>query len=82
MNRYNEHIKRHFRGCELLAESRDEHRNRVLKYYFMNTNEVVGVSDGVDSWVTGPQACHSVPRLVQLVRAAMLRAGLRVELKV
>lgn len=52
MNRYNTYLTDHFRGCKLLAETFDPYRKRQVKLYQIpNYWDVVGVSDGAESWI-------------------------------
>jgi hypothetical protein len=49
---YRNFINSHFDGCRLLANAYDEHRNRAVRIFMMPGQfDVVGVSDGTDSWV-------------------------------
>lgn len=50
--RFNEFFKNHWAGCRLLANARDEHRNRDVRIYQVPGEfDFVGVSDGVDAWI-------------------------------
>lgn len=52
MSRYNRHFANHFSSCRLLAYAYDPHRQRDVKLYMIPGEvEVVGVHDGVDSWI-------------------------------
>jgi len=52
MSRFNTYMNSHFSGCRLLGEGEDLHRNRHVKLYVIPGHvDVVGVSDGVDSWL-------------------------------
>jgi len=52
MARFNEYLKNHWEGCRLLAEARDNHRNRDVRLYLIpGEQRYVGVSDGVDAFV-------------------------------
>lgn len=52
MNRFNAYMNSHFSGCRLLARARDVARNRdVTIHQIPGFWDVVGVSDGVESWV-------------------------------
>lgn len=51
--RFNEHLRSHFGSCRRLAKARDEHRNRdVTLFLIPGEFDIVGVSDGVDAWVS------------------------------
>lgn len=52
MNRFNAYMAGHFSGCRLLAHARDEHRGRDVKLFKIPGHwDVVGVTDGTDSWI-------------------------------
>lgn len=59
MNRFNEFMNSHFQysGCRLIANAYDTCRNRKVKIYAMpGYFDVVGVTDGTDSWVAPASA--------------------------
>ena len=73
MARFNEYFKNHWEGCRLLAEARDNHRNRDVRIYMVPGEfDIVGVSDGTDAWVA-PVAIDpfsvSVKRILEDIRA-------------
>lgn len=50
--RYNSHFANHFGSCRLLKTGRDPHRERDVKIYALPGEfDVVGITDGTDSWV-------------------------------
>jgi hypothetical protein len=50
--RYNHHLQNHFKSCRLLKRGRDPHRERDVEYRLLPGEfEVVGIFDGVDSFV-------------------------------
>lgn len=52
MSRYNHLFANHFGSCRLLKVGRDPHRERDVKIYAIPGEfDVVGISDGTDSWV-------------------------------
>ncbi len=52
MSQFNRYMGNHFAGCRLLGEGQDLWRHRQVKIYFIpGRQDVVGVSDGVDSWI-------------------------------
>lgn len=52
MSRYNNYFASHFSSCRLLKVGRDPHRGRDVKIYAIPGEfDVVGISDGTDSWV-------------------------------
>jgi hypothetical protein len=52
VSRYNHHFANHFSSCVLLACARDPHRDRDVQLRLLPGEfDVVGVTDGVDSWV-------------------------------
>ena len=70
---YNHLINSHFSSCRLLANARDNHRNRDVRLYAIPGNfEFVGVTDGTDSWVA-PTSINpfsaNVQRLLEDMRA-------------
>lgn len=72
MARFNEYFKNHWEGCRLLAEARDNHRNRDVRIYMVPGEfDIVGVSDGTDAWVA-PVAIDpfsvSVKRILEDIR--------------
>lgn len=49
---YNHHLKTHFGSCRLLKVGRDPHRERDVKIHAIPGEfDVVGISDGTDSWI-------------------------------
>lgn len=73
MARFNEYFKNHWDGCRLLAEARDNHRNRDVRIFMVPGEfDIVGVSDGTDAWVA-PVAIDpfsvSVKRILEDIRA-------------
>lgn len=53
MTRFNSRINTHFRGYPVVHEVHDPHRNRTVSVFDIGDDECVGLSDGVDAWVTG-----------------------------
>lgn len=52
MSRYNLLINTHFSSCRLLVEGHDPHRDRKVKVFMVPGDfSVVGLTDGVDSWI-------------------------------
>lgn len=52
MNRFNHYMNSHFSGCRLLARAHDDCRNRRVTIHQVPGHwDVVGVSDGTDSWI-------------------------------
>lgn len=46
-------VESHFRGLPKIAEGHDPHRNRPTAFFALpDTDSHVGVSDGVDAWVS------------------------------
>lgn len=57
MNRYNEFMNSHFRSCRLIANARDNCRNRDVQLYALPGYwDVVGVTDGTDAWIAPASA--------------------------
>lgn len=50
--KYNHYFANQFGSCRLLKTGRDPHRNRDVRIYALPGEfEVVGMTDGVDSWI-------------------------------
>lgn len=55
--RFNQYMNAHFAGCRLLARARDECRNRDVSLFQVPGHwDVVGVTDGTDSWIAPTSA--------------------------
>lgn len=55
MNRWNGYMNNHFKECELIGTKPDPHRGRLVSVYRIpGDDDNVGVSDGVDAWITSP----------------------------
>lgn len=52
--RLNEMMSAQYRGCPVLYEFMDPHRNRVVKVFDIGDTEVLGIADGVDAWALSP----------------------------
>ena len=52
--KYNKYFANHFASCVLLAHTRDLSRNRPVKIYMLPDFEenIVGITDGVDAWIS------------------------------
>lgn len=70
--RYNHHFSNQFSACRLLKTGRDPHRERDVKIYAIPGEfDVVGITDGVDSWVA-PVATgflEDVRKMLQRIQA-------------
>lgn len=53
MTRFNSRINSHFRDYPVVHEVHDPHRNRTVRVFDIGDDDCVGLSDGVDAWVTG-----------------------------
>lgn len=52
MSRYNHYFASFFAGCRVIAQGRDEHRNRDVTVHLLPGEfDVVGIQDGVDAWI-------------------------------
>lgn len=52
-NRYNQHMNNHFSGCRLLAKAYDPYRFRNVELRLIPGEfDVIGITDGVDAWVS------------------------------
>lgn len=50
--KYNHYMNSHFSGCQVIAKARDTCRERDVKIFRIPGYwDVVGVSDGTDSWI-------------------------------
>jgi hypothetical protein len=58
--RYNHYFKSGFGGCRLLYDGHDPHRNREVRVYALPGEfSVVGVTDGVDTWIASSATAPS-----------------------
>lgn len=75
MTQYNLLLNTHFRGRPLLGQMPDVNRGRILKAYYIGEDDVVGVSDGVESWISPLTACHdlNLPRLLEDYKAGKIQ---------
>jgi hypothetical protein len=46
-----------FKGCPLLATMEDEARGRTVKIFYIEQPTLVGVWDGVDTWISAVKGC-------------------------
>lgn len=69
MNRFNEMMSAHFKGYPCVYEMRDENRSRTLRVFDVGHSEVVGLSDGTDSWMASSSGALN-GRLYQTMLAA------------
>ena len=50
-----------FDGKILLGEMEDPHKGRTLRAYYIGSDTLVGVNDGVDSWIASVEySCHKL----------------------
>ena len=49
--RFNNYLVSHFKACPLLLEYRDHGRQRQVRVFNIDDDTLVGVSDGVESWI-------------------------------
>jgi len=57
MNKFNTLFEKRFLGCPLLATMRDEPRDRTVKIFYINEPGLVGVNDGIDTWISPVKGC-------------------------
>lgn len=57
MNKFNALFEKKFLGCPLLATMRDEPRDRTVKIFYINEPGLVGVNDGIDTWISPVKGC-------------------------
>ena len=62
MNSFEILFKSKFKKCPLLATMRDEGRDRTVKIFYIGQqvlagNALVGVYDGVDTWISPVKGC-------------------------
>lgn len=63
-------LRNHFRGHTLLGEMEDSNRGRTVRAYLIkDRTDIVGVSDGVDSWIAGPHSCLYSLNLPEVIAA-------------
>lgn len=60
-------LESHFKGKPQIAEMLDPHRGRVLKAYYIGEDSVVGLCDGVDSWVSNVLSCPAAMKLAKRI---------------
>lgn len=70
MSEYNGLMNTHFSSCPKLGQFEDPYRDRTVSIFFLDREDMVGVSDGVDSWLCAPASLQSVNG-VKLVQDAM-----------
>lgn len=71
MNNYNGMINSHFAGKQQISSMEDTGRKRIIRIFYLDSEEVVGLSDGTDAWVADPNGCcHDLklPSLLQKVK--------------
>lgn len=69
MASFNRFFANHFGGCKLVGIGFDPHRNRDVKLFMIPGEvEVLGVSDGVDTWVA-PTSSPFLEPVTKAVRA-------------
>lgn len=62
MNRFNRYFANHFSGCQHLASTHDQNRNRNVKIYRVpGIADFVGITDGTDCWMA--PVSHSLFRV-------------------
>ena len=77
--KYNHLFESHFQGCLHLASYHDSHRKRDAKVFMVpGDHEIVGISDGVDSWIAPANtsvAGYSLLALLESVRAGTFQGA-------
>lgn len=71
MNRYNSYMNNHFSACLLLTHMHDPHRSRDVRVHMIPGEfEIVGLTDGVDSWIcpTSTPFMEKVRKILGTVR--------------
>ena len=58
-----------FRGCRMIAEFPDTHRNRIVKVFDIGSDIDVGMNDGVDVWIANASTAVRHPNLLALLQA-------------
>lgn len=80
MTRFNLMLNSHFKGRPLIASMYDPHRDCQLNIYFIGDDFLVGVSDGVDSWIANHRtSLHAVGDLTQRIENAKKQRRVVVE---
>lgn len=69
MSEYNGLMNTHFKSCQKLAEVHDPHRDRMMAAFFIGREDLVGISDGVDSWLAHPDSLIHLKVKEPLARA-------------
>jgi hypothetical protein len=72
MGKYNSYMNHQFGSCRLLATAHDEHRDRPVRLYMLpGIFDIVGITDGTDSWlapVIADPLSVGVARLLEDIR--------------
>ena len=71
---YNGMMGCHFRGRQLLGEVPDPYHHSVLRAYYIDSDDYVGLSDGNDAWIGPVNNCMHALKLPQ--RIQNLKAGI------
>lgn len=83
MSRFNNYMNSHFAACTLLAEARDNCRNRDVRVYAVpGYTDCVGVTDGTDSWIAPVSASIfsvNIERQMQDMNAGCLKVVRRAQ---
>lgn len=59
-----------FDGCQLLATTEAPALNRTMKVYRIgNRRDVIGIHDGIDSWIASPGSCLRDLKIPQLLES-------------
>jgi hypothetical protein len=72
LGNFNAMMNRHFKGNEEIDSYPDRHRNRTIRIFFIGQPDVVGVSDGIDSWIA-PVSCFGNRKVILLVAARVAK---------